>query len=110
MARTIPHLCDPDFLARAPGSGQAEVGNHIHLAETAGQVALSLERYGKTPVQVLADAGILEQPVILAHCLYPSDDDLDLLAGREAGIAQAPKTYLAMAMGLLICRNTWKKE
>jgi len=101
LAPHSPYLCDPDFLARcAREAARLGVGNHIHAAETAGQVALSLERYGKTPVQVLADAGILEQPVILAHCLYPSDDDLDLLAGREAGIAQAPKTYLAMAMGL----------
>jgi len=101
LAPHSPYLCDPDFLARcAREATRLGVGNHIHAAETAGQVTLSLERYGKTPIQVLADAGILEQPTILAHCLYPTDEDLDLLVGKEVGIAQAPKTYLAMAMGL----------
>ena len=101
LAPHSPYLCDPDFLARcAREAARLGVGNHIHAAETAGQVSLSLERYGKTPVQVLADAGILDQPTIIAHCLYPTDEDLDLLVGKPVGIAQAPKTYLAMAMGL----------
>ncbi|MEL7636608.1 MAG: amidohydrolase [Anaerolineaceae bacterium] len=101
LAPHSPYLCDPDFLARcAKEAARLGVGNHIHAAETAGQISLSLERYGKTPLQVLADAGILDQPTIIAHCLYPTDQDLDLLVGREVGIAQASKTYLAMAMGL----------
>jgi len=101
LAPHSPYLCDPEFLARcAREAAQLGVGNHIHASETAGQVTLSLERYGKTPIQLLLDAGILDQPTILAHCLYPTDEDLDLLVGKEVGIAQAPKTYLAMAMGL----------
>lgn len=101
LAPHSPYLCDPDFLTRcAKEAARLGVGNHIHVAETAGQITLSLERYGKTPVQILADTGLLDQPAILAHCLYPSDADLDLLVGKEVGIAQAPKTYLAMAMGL----------
>lgn len=101
LAPHSPYLCDPEFLARcACEAAQLGVGNHIHASETAGQVTLSLERYGKTPIQLLLDAGILDQPTILAHCLYPTDEDLDLLVGKEVGIAQAPKTYLAMAMGL----------
>ncbi len=101
LAPHSPYLCDPDFLARcANEAARLGVGNHIHVAETSGQITLSLERYGKTPVQILEDVGLLDQPAILAHCLYPSDEDLDLLVGKKVGIAQAPKTYLAMAMGL----------
>ena len=101
LAPHSPYLCDPDFLTRcAKEAARLGVGNHIHVAETSGQVTLSLERYGKTPVQILADVGLLDQPAILAHCLYPSNEDLDLLVGKAVGIAQAPKTYMAMAMGL----------
>jgi 5-methylthioadenosine/S-adenosylhomocysteine deaminase len=101
LAPHSPYLCDPDFLSRcAKEAARLGVGNHIHVAETSGQIGLSLERYGKTPVQILADVGLLDQPAILAHCLYPSDEDLDLLVGKAVGIAQAPKTYMAMAMGL----------
>ena len=101
LAPHSPYLCDPDFLERcAKEAARLGVGNHIHVAETSGQVTLSLARYGKTPVQILADVGLLDQPAILAHCLYPSNEDLDLLVGKAVGIAQAPKTYMAMAMGL----------
>jgi len=101
LAPHSPYLCDPDFLTRcAKEAARLGVGNHIHVAETSGQVTLSLARYGKTPVQILADVGLLDQPAILAHCLYPSNEDLDLLVGKAVGIAQAPKTYMAMAMGL----------
>ena len=101
LAPHSPYLCDPEFLARcAKEAARLGVGNHIHVAETSGQITLSLDRHGKTPVQILADVGLLDQPAILAHCLYPTDEDLDLLVGKAVGIAQAPKTYMAMAMGL----------
>ncbi|MGB4595850.1 MAG: amidohydrolase [Anaerolineaceae bacterium] len=101
LAPHSPYLCDPDFLKRCAVEAQRlGVGNHIHVSETAEQVSLSFERYGKSPVQLLADVGLLDQPAIFAHCLYPSEEDLALMVGRSVGIAQAPKTYLAMAMGL----------
>ena len=96
-----PYLCDPDFLSMC--ASQAEslgIGSHIHVSETAEQVTLSFERYDKSPVRVLLDSGILDHPCILAHCLYPSDEDLEIIANHPAGIAQAPKTYLSLAMGL----------
>ncbi len=96
-----PYLCDPDFLRRcALEAKRLGVGNHIHVSETSDQVKLSFERYGRSPVQLLEDVGMLEQPCIFAHCLYPSDDDLDIMAAYPTGVAQAPKTYLSLAMGL----------
>ena len=101
MGPHSPYLCDPDFLSRcAAEAANLGIGSHIHVAETAEQVTLSFDRYNKSPVEVLADTGILDQPVILAHCLYPSETDLEIIADHPAGIAQAPKTYLSLAMGL----------
>lgn len=95
------YLCGPEFLRRcAEEAGRLGVGNHLHVSETREQVTLSLERYGRTPVEVVAEAGLLDHPAIFAHCIYPTESDLELMRGRLVGIAQAPKTYLAMAMGL----------
>jgi len=96
-----PYLCDPDFLSRCALEAQRlGIGSHIHVSETAEQVTLSYQRYSKSPVQILQDSGLLDQPCILAHCLYPTDEDLKIIAEHPAGIAQAPKTYLSLAMGL----------
>jgi 5-methylthioadenosine/S-adenosylhomocysteine deaminase len=76
------------------------VGVHIHVAETREQVEASLAQYDQTPIRLLLDTGILDRPTILAHCLYPTDDDLEIIADHPAGVGQAPKTYLRAGMGL----------
>lgn len=95
-----PYLCGPDFLrACAQRAAELSVGLHIHVSETAEQVTLSQQRYGMTPVKLLLETGILDHPTILAHCLYPTEEDLDIVADHPAGVGQAPKTYLRAGMG-----------
>ena len=100
LAPHAPYTCDPDFLRRAAHyARELEVGIHIHVSETAEQVRASLEQWGKTPIQVLDDAGVLERPTILAHAVGATVEDIQRLADRPAGVAHAPKTYLKLAMG-----------
>jgi 5-methylthioadenosine/S-adenosylhomocysteine deaminase len=95
-----PYTCGPDYLRLcAQRAQELGTGIHIHVSETAAQVDLSIKKYGKTPVKMLAEAGVLKVPCILGHCVYPSDADLVLLKGSGAGIAHAPKTYLKLGMG-----------
>lgn len=95
-----PYTTGPEFLKLcARRAKELEVGIHIHVSETAEQVALSRHLYGITPVRMLYETGILDLPTILAHCLYPDDEDYHLLEGRPVGIAHAPKTYLKLGMG-----------
>jgi 5-methylthioadenosine/S-adenosylhomocysteine deaminase len=95
-----PYSTGPEFLRlSAERAQEMKVGIHTHVSETAQQVELSLNEHGITPVQMLAETGVLEVPTILAHCLYPSEEDFKLLAGSPCGIAHAPKTYLKLGMG-----------
>jgi len=90
-----PYTCDPDFLAlTAKKAKEKGVGIHIHVSETKSQVALALKEFGKTPVQICKDAGVLDVPTIFAHCRAPQECDFSLLAQAGTGIGQAPKTYL----------------
>lgn len=96
-----PYLCGPAFLAQcAKMAEEMDVGVHLHVAETHQQVEDSLKQYEKTPIRLLLEAGILNRPAILAHCLYPTDEDLSIIADHPAGVGQAPKTYLRAGMGL----------
>lgn len=95
-----PYTTGPEFLRLcAQRAQELHCGIHTHVSETAEQVQLSLEQYGVTPVQMLADTGIFEAPAILAHCLYPAESDFAVLKSAQAGIAHAPKTYLKLGMG-----------
>lgn len=96
-----PYLCGPDFLQKcADMAADLGVGIHLHVSETKEQVEASLAEHGKTPLKILFDTRILERPTILAHCLYPTEDDLKIIADHNAGIGQAPKTYLRAGMGM----------
>lgn len=101
MAPHAPYTCDDDFLrASAEAARRLGVCVHTHVSETMDQTQASVAKRGKTPVQVLADCGVLEQPTILAHVCGALPQDIDLLARYPAGIAHAPKTYLKLAMDI----------
>ena len=96
-----PYTTSPEFLKMCAQKAQKnDLGIHIHLAETQAQTDLSLEEFGVTPVKQIHECGILDVPTILAHVIAPRGDDFDILAHSDAGIAQAPKTYLKSGMGL----------
>ncbi len=96
-----PYTTSPEFLRlSARRAADLGVGIHIHVSETAEQVKLSLEQYGMTPVQMLAETGVLEVPTILAHCAFPTDEDIQILRGKPTGVAHAPKTYLKLGSGI----------
>ncbi len=92
-----PYTTTPEFLRLcAVRAKELGVGIHIHVSETPEQVKLNLNQYGVTPVQLLEDTGVLESPTLLAHCRFPTKEDLELMAHRDTGVAHAPKTYLKM--------------
>jgi 5-methylthioadenosine/S-adenosylhomocysteine deaminase len=96
-----PYTASPEFLKlAAKKAAKNNVGIHIHVSETANQVALSLKEFGITPVKMLKETGVLDVPTILGHCLYPQDDDFEILAAAPTGIAQAPRTYMKHGSGL----------
>jgi 5-methylthioadenosine/S-adenosylhomocysteine deaminase len=100
------YTTSPEFLKLcAQRARDLGVGSHIHVAETAEQVKLSLETYGMTPVKELEETGILDQPAILAHCAFPTDDDLQIMGRHPCGVAHAPKTYLKLGSGIPALRR-----
>lgn len=103
MAPHAPYTCDDDFLqATVTHAKRLGVGLHIHASEEMGQTQASLQKRGLTPIQVLAQTGVLDVPLIIAHgCgILPQDIDLLKQAAAPVGIAHAPKTYLKLGMGL----------
>ncbi len=84
------------------GRGQI---NHIHLSETKSEHDACKEKYGKTPARLFADAGALDSPAILAHCVWVEDDDIEIFAEKGATVAHCPASNLKLGSG--VC-NTYK--
>jgi 5-methylthioadenosine/S-adenosylhomocysteine deaminase len=100
LAPHAPYTCDDDFLRAVAKKAQAiGTGIHIHASENREQREQSLAKYGKTPIEILKETGVLDVPTILAHLCGATEADLDLLSHYQTGVAHAPKTYLKLAMG-----------
>jgi len=90
-----PYLCSDEFLRKMADAAQKQdLKLHIHVAEDERQMILSRENRGKSPLDVLADTGILRPGTILAHAYWAEDRDLDTIARSGAGVAHCPKTYM----------------
>jgi 5-methylthioadenosine/S-adenosylhomocysteine deaminase len=102
IAPHAPYTCDDDFLrASVAHAKRMNTGIHIHAAEEMGQTRASLSKRGITPIQVLAETGVLDVPTIIAHGCGLLAEDIELLSqAGQAGVAHAPKTYLKLGMGL----------
>jgi len=95
-----PYVCPPSFLKEIASLAKEKgFGLHIHLAESEEQVSRSLAEHKLTPAGLLEQTGVLDVPVIAAHALYLSDEDVALLARKGATVAHCPITYMKLAMG-----------
>jgi cytosine/adenosine deaminase-related metal-dependent hydrolase len=75
-------------------------GVHLHVAETRRQRASSLALHGRSPVERLADAGLLDTPCSLAHCVWVSEHDVSRLAGTQATVVHNPASNLRLSSGV----------
>lgn len=96
-----PYTCTPAFLAQvARAAAERGTGIHIHLSETADQVAQSRAAHGKTPVAVARDAGLFAVPALAAHVGHPDPDDIAILAAHGVAVGCCPKTEMKMGIGV----------
>ncbi len=85
-----------DTLAAAKEKGY---GIHTHLSETTLELEWCEERYGVSPPRWFEEAGFLEVPYLAAHCVYLSDEDIEILDRDGVGIAHNPGSNLKLASG-----------
>jgi 8-oxoguanine deaminase len=88
-------LRDTRVLARERG-----VLLHTHLAETREEEAFCLQRFGRRPLQYLADLDLLGPDVYLAHCVWLNDGEIDLLARTGTAVSTCPVSNLRLGSGL----------
>lgn len=73
---------------------------HMHVCETQGEVADSIERHGKSPVQRLHDLGMLGPHFIAAHGVHLSDEEIEIYRKSGASIVHNPDSNLKLSSGI----------
>jgi formiminoglutamate deiminase len=86
--------------AVARWTGERDLPLHVHLSEQVAENRECLERYGRTPAQLLADAGALRPATTAVHATHLTAGDLGLLASSGAGACLCPTTERDLADGI----------
>ena len=72
---------------------------HIHIAETRKEVDDCRAQYGCSPTEALRRAGMFENPVTAAHCVYLDEADRAILREAGAVIVHNPTSNCKLASG-----------
>ncbi len=96
-----PYTCPPEMIADvARRSANDGIGVHIHLSETAFEVTESIRKFGVSPVRHVADLGLLDGRVHVAHAVHPRDGDVELLRRPGVTVAHNPVSNLKLGAGI----------
>ena len=78
----------------------SEKGIHIHLCEGDVDNTISINKYGARPTVRLMNNNLLNKKSILAHAIYLSKDDYEILKNYECAVAFNLESNLNNAVGL----------
>ena len=101
MGPHAPYTCPPDYLHKFVDQARelgAEI--HIHLSETKGEVENIKQEYGKSPIALMDEIGVLDCGCLAAHCVWVDDDDMDIMAAKHVRVAHNPGSNLKLASGI----------
>ena len=72
----------------------------IHLSETKAEHTECIEKYGKSPAEILHEYGIFSRKTTAAHCCWLSENDMNILAANGATAAHCPISNMKLSSGL----------
>ncbi|MFM7448571.1 MAG: amidohydrolase [Leptolyngbyaceae cyanobacterium] len=101
VAPTGMQLCsDRLFEGMIDLSDRYQLCRHTHLLETKAQQMLALEKYGCSAVTHLQQLGFLNQRTSLAHCVWLTDEDIEILAETRSTVVHNPLSNLRLGSGI----------
>lgn len=89
------HLVEAHRLAE-----ELDVPLLIHLAEDRAEIDRVREATGLTSVSYLEELGILDDRMLAAHVVWPTPEEIGLLAARGVGVAHCPESNMKVAAGV----------
>ncbi|WP_111765996.1 amidohydrolase [Nakamurella deserti] len=96
-----PYTCPPELIRDVARRTRDDgLGVHIHLSETRREVDDALAAHGVSPIRLVADLGLLDAQVHVAHAVHPVDGDIGLLARPNVTVSHNPVSNLKLGAGI----------
>jgi formiminoglutamate deiminase len=97
---SVRAVAPEEMTAVADWAREREVPLHAHVSEQPDENAASIAAYGRTPTEVLAEAGALTERFTAVHVTHPSERDRELLGAAGATACFCPTTERNLADGI----------
>ena len=81
----------------------------MSISETKSEVDNCIKKYGKSPIKLMHDMGMLDRGATLYHCVHLSDEDIDIIAQDGASVVSCPASNLKLASGIAPLEKLRKK-
>ncbi len=95
------YLCAPELLQKAFKLAQSHnLTFVIHLAESKSEVEQIQQRFERTPVEYLAELGVLAPNVLACHCVELTEKDIALLQRFDVKVAHNAESNMKLASGV----------
>ena len=107
-----PHgadTCGPELLGAVRRSAD-ELGclMTIHLAQSAQEVEKVVAEHGMRPAEYLERCGLLGPDLIAAHCIYCTDEELEILRRTDTTVVSCPRTFSRVGLSAAWARFAGK--
>ena len=96
-----PQWCTDNLLLEIREAAQKlGVPIHVHAVQSIFQKVYGLEYLGKTLIKHMQEIGFLGQGVVIGHCVWPTEDDIAILADTGAAVTHHPSCNLRVRNGI----------
>jgi len=101
LAPHAPYTVSDEPLQRVGQLAQdREMKIHMHVHESAGEIAQAMEQGGERPLARLARLGLVSDRLVAVHMTQITEEDLALAAEGKISVVHCPESNLKLASGL----------
>jgi 5-methylthioadenosine/S-adenosylhomocysteine deaminase len=81
-------------------AASAGVPISIHMSESPFELDYSKQTYGMTSIELFDSIGFLDGPTIGAHVVWPTEDEIRILADKRVGVIHNPTSNMKISSGI----------
>lgn len=86
--------------ATRAAADDAGVSVSIHMSESPFELEYSKQTYDMTSIELFESIGFLDGPTIGAHVVWPTENEIKILAERRVGVIHNPSSNMKLASGI----------
>ena len=96
-----PYTASEELLVKVRElADEYNMGIHIHVSETQKEINDSMEERGIRPFEYLEKIGLLGPDVVAAHCVWLSDEEIEIIKKHDVKVSHNPCSNMKLASGV----------